>query len=51
MTDVFISYSRKDKALVQRLDEALKKKKRKAWVGALDSCAVQPGRRTHAGSM
>ena len=32
MADVFISYSRKDKDFVQRLDEALKKRERAAWV-------------------
>ncbi|MEO7317919.1 MAG: toll/interleukin-1 receptor domain-containing protein, partial [Chthoniobacteraceae bacterium] len=32
MSDVFISYSRKDKAFVQRLDEALRKREREAWV-------------------
>lgn len=32
MADVFISYSRKDKAFVQRLEEALKQRERKAWV-------------------
>src|ERR1700730_3097518 len=32
MTDVFISYSRKDKDFVRRLDEALKSRKREAWV-------------------
>ena len=32
MADVFISYSRKDKDFVQRLDEALKKREREAWV-------------------
>ena len=32
MADVFISYSRKDKAFVQRLDEALRKREREAWV-------------------
>lgn len=32
MADVFISYSRKDKAFVQRLDEALKARGREAWV-------------------
>jgi hypothetical protein len=32
MADAFISYSRKDKAFVLRLDEALKSRKREAWV-------------------
>jgi WD40 repeat protein len=32
MADVFISYSRKDKDFVRRLDEALKSRKREAWV-------------------
>ena len=32
MTDAFISYSRKDKAFVLQLDEALKSRKREAWV-------------------
>ncbi len=32
MADVFISYSRKDKAFVQRLDEALRHREREAWV-------------------
>jgi TIR domain len=32
MADVFISYSRKDKGFVRRLDEALKSRKREAWV-------------------
>jgi tetratricopeptide (TPR) repeat protein len=32
MADVFISYSRKDKGFVRRLDEALKSRDRKAWV-------------------
>lgn len=32
MADVFISYSRKDKEFVQRLDEALKRRDREAWV-------------------
>jgi len=32
MADVFISYSRKDKAFVQRLDAALQERKREAWV-------------------
>lgn len=32
MADVFISYSRKDKEFVQRLDEALKRLGREAWV-------------------
>ena len=32
MADVFISYSRKDKAFVQRLDEALRQREREAWV-------------------
>ena len=32
MADVFISYSRKDKAFVQRLDEALQQHEREAWV-------------------
>ena len=30
--DVFISYSRKDKEFVQRLDDALKQRQREAWV-------------------
>src|SRR5712691_2598934 len=32
MVDVFISYSRKDKSFVHRLDEALKSRGREAWV-------------------
>jgi WD40 repeat protein len=32
MADAFISYSRKDKGFVLRLDEALKRHKRQAWV-------------------
>lgn len=32
MADVFISYSRKDKEFVQRLDDALRKRQREAWV-------------------
>ncbi len=32
MTDVFISYSRKDKTFVQRLNEALAAKNRQVWV-------------------
>jgi hypothetical protein len=32
MADAFISYSRKDKGFVRRLDEALKSRKREAWV-------------------
>jgi WD40 repeat protein len=32
MADVFISYSRKDKDFVRRLDEALKSRGREAWV-------------------
>jgi tetratricopeptide (TPR) repeat protein len=32
MADVFISYSRKDKGFVRRLDEALKSRKREAWI-------------------
>ncbi|HVD94821.1 MAG TPA: TIR domain-containing protein [Candidatus Limnocylindria bacterium] len=32
MADVFISYSRKDKDFVQRLDESLKSRGREAWV-------------------
>ncbi|HEY5704164.1 MAG TPA: TIR domain-containing protein [Terrimicrobiaceae bacterium] len=32
MADVFISYSRKDKAFVERLDEALRQREREAWV-------------------
>ncbi len=32
MADVFISYSRKDKAFAQRLDQALAERKRDAWV-------------------
>lgn len=32
MTDVFVSYSRKDKPFVQRLHEAIVSKKREAWV-------------------
>ena len=32
MADVFISYSRKDKGFVRRLDEALKSRQREAWV-------------------
>jgi hypothetical protein len=32
MADTFISYSRKDKAFVRRLDEALKSRQREAWV-------------------
>ncbi len=30
--DVFVSYSRKDKEIVRRLDEALRQRKREAWV-------------------
>ena len=30
--EVFISYSRKDKEFVRRLDEALKRRDREAWV-------------------
>jgi WD40 repeat protein/TPR repeat protein len=32
MADVFISYSRKDKGFVRQLDEALKRRKREAWI-------------------
>src|SRR5215468_10822872 len=32
MPDLFISYSRKDKDFVQRLDESLKSRGREAWV-------------------
>ena len=32
MADIFISYSRKDKDFVRRLDEALKSRGREAWV-------------------
>src|SRR6476660_652572 len=32
MAEVFISYSRKDKEFVRRLDEALKRRGREAWV-------------------
>jgi hypothetical protein len=32
MADAFISYSRKDKDFVRRLDEALKSRKREAWI-------------------
>ena len=32
MADVFISYSRRDKAFVQRFDEALKGRQRETWV-------------------
>src|SRR5882724_4729794 len=32
MADVFISYSRKDKDFVQRLDESLKSRGREAWI-------------------
>lgn len=32
LADVFISYSRKDKAFVQRLDDALRRREREAWV-------------------
>jgi hypothetical protein len=32
MADVFISYSRKDKDIVRRLDDALKSRNREAWV-------------------
>jgi TIR domain len=32
MTDVFISYSRKDKAFVQQLFQALRDNKRDVWV-------------------
>ena len=32
MADVFISYSRKDQPFVKRLDEALRQRKREAWV-------------------
>ncbi|MES2924475.1 MAG: toll/interleukin-1 receptor domain-containing protein [Verrucomicrobiota bacterium] len=32
MADVFISYSRKDKEFVQRLDDALRQREREAWV-------------------
>ncbi|HYR57146.1 MAG TPA: toll/interleukin-1 receptor domain-containing protein, partial [Chthoniobacteraceae bacterium] len=32
MADVFISYSRKDKDFVQRLDAALQQRQREAWV-------------------
>jgi len=32
MADVFISYSRKDKDFVRRLDESLKSRGREAWV-------------------
>jgi WD40 repeat protein len=32
MSDLFISYSRKDKEFVRRLDEALKRREREAWV-------------------
>lgn len=32
MADVFISYSRKDKEFVQRLDDALRQRDREAWV-------------------
>jgi WD40 repeat protein len=32
MADVFISYSRKEKSFVERLDEALRQREREAWV-------------------
>ena len=32
MADIFISYSRKDKEFVRRLDESLKNRGREAWV-------------------
>src|SRR5580692_9185723 len=32
MAEVFISYSRKDKGFVRRLDDALKSREREAWV-------------------
>jgi len=32
MADIFISYSRKDKDFVHRLDESLKSRGREAWV-------------------
>ena len=36
MPDLFISYSRKDKDFVHRLDEALKRRGREAWVDLED---------------
>ena len=38
--EVFISYSRKDKEFVRRLDEALKRRDREAWV---DWEGIPPG--------
>src|SRR5437773_11406458 len=38
--EVFISYSRKDKEFVRRLDEALKRREREAWV---DWEGIPPG--------
>src|SRR5215472_14575702 len=38
--EVFISYSRKDKEFVRRLDEALKRRDREAWA---DWEAIPPG--------
>ena len=32
MADVFVSYSRHDKAFVERLDKALSERQREAWV-------------------
>ena len=40
MADVFISYSRKDKEFVRRLDEELKRRDREAWV---DWEGIPPG--------
>jgi hypothetical protein len=36
MDDIFISYSRKDKAFVSRLHEALKARQRGAWMDLED---------------
>jgi len=38
--EIFISYSRKDKEFVRRLDEALKRREREAWV---DWEGIPPG--------
>src|SRR5262245_32493111 len=39
--DVFISYSRKDKDFVRRLDQALKSRGREAWVDWEDICPTE----------
>jgi hypothetical protein len=41
MPDIFISYSRKDKDFVRRLDESLKTRGREAWVDWEDICPTE----------